>query len=617
MNRAYFLKNANLHENIDMRAPSDLLKSNYLRMKRLVYKVIPIVSLALVLITWGCEKTFLDKPPLGSLTSSQLANKEGVNGLLTGAYSLLDGSGSSNVWEEPFDKSVSDWVFGGVASDDAHKGSSNGDVAEIEQVENYTSISTLNVFNDKWILVYGGVERSNDVLKVLALVKDGSITPSEATEITAEARFLRGYYHFEGVKMWRNIPYIDEKVTYSDANFYVLNSEDIYPKIEADFSYAIANLPEQTQLGRVNVWAAKAFLAKVYMFEHKYPEAKELLTDIIANGKTCSGQKYALGLFHDNFDALKKNGSEAVFAVQMTVNDGSNGMNGNAGDLYNGPADGPTTCCGFYQPSFSLANSYKTDADGLPLLDNWNDFDITNDEGLASSDPFTPYQGNLDPRIDWTVGRRGIPYLDWGIMSGASWIRSEQGGPYVDKKNMYYKANQATTSETFGGWGANQSNSINFNIIRFSDIILCAAECEVEIGSLAQAEIYVNMVRNRAADPAGWVQTDQAHYVISPYNGQFAGNGKDYARKAVRFERKLELAMEGHRFFDLQRYDNGSGYMADVLNAYIQHETHIPGFNYQILTGASFTKGKNELYPIPQAQIDLSKGTLKQNQGYN
>lgn len=585
-------------------------------MFKIFYKKVLPAFLFLAIVVIGCQKNLLNKPPLGTLTSSQLANKAGVDGLLIGAYSLLDGHAAGSPY---FLSSVSNWIYSSVASDDAHKGSVNGDNPDIEQVESYNSIPTLGLFNEKWLSVYEGVQRSNDVLKVLNQVKDGSITPAYSTEITAETRFLRGYYHFEGVKLWRNIPYIDETVTYEAANFNVPNTVDIYPKIEEDFKFAIANLPEtQPQLGRVNVWAAKAFLAKVYMFEHKYTEAKVLLTDIIANGKTSGGQKYALVLFPDNFNALIKNGPEAVFAVQMTVKDGSNGENGNSGDFLNGLTGGPTTCCGFNQPSFSLVNSYKTDADGLPLLDNWNDFDVKNDEGLASTDPFTPYQGNLDPRLDWTVGRRGIPYLDWGIMPGRDWVRSQnQAGPYVPMKGIYRKAAQATTSEAAGGgWAANQANSINYNVIRFSDVLLWAAECEAEVGSLSQAETYVNIVRNRAANPAGWVQTTAAHYVISPYNGQFVANGQQYARKAVRFERKLELAMEGHRFFDLQRYDNGTGYMSDVLNAYIQHETHIAGFNYQILNGAKFTKGKNELYPIPQAQIDLSKGILKQNPGY-
>ncbi len=171
-------------------------------------------------------------------------------------------------------------------------------------------------------------------------------------------------------------------------------------------------------------------------------------------------------------------------------------------------------------------------------------------------------------------------------------------------------------------------------MIRFADVLLWAAEVEVEIGSLDQAETYVNMIRARAAKPEGWVKTyiddnnplggntttPAANYKIGLYTGQFTAQGKDFARKAVRFERKLELAMEGHRFFDLQRYDNGTGYMADVMNEYIAHETNIPGYNWQYMNGAKFIQGKNEVYPIPQAQIDLSVSegvsALTQNANY-
>ena len=218
-------------------------------------------------------------------------------------------------------------------------------------------------------------------------------------------------------------------------------------------------------------------------------------------------------------------------------------------------------------------------------------------------------------------------------MPGAIWIVSQSAmGPYIPIKSVYYQADRDATYQSYQGWATAVAN--NYDMIRFADVLLSAAEVEVEIGSLTQAETYVNMIRQRAANPDGWVHTyidgndplkgftstPAANYKIGLYTGEFELQGKDYARNAVRFERKLELAMEGHRFFDLQRYDNGSGYMANVLNAYIQHETHIDGYNFEYMKGAAFTKGKNEIYPIPQAQIDLSTEngteTLIQNQGY-
>ncbi len=590
-------------------------------MKKLFNKFIIAACIFCVLLIWACKKDFLEIQPLGLLGESTLANKAGVNGLLVGAYSLLDGHPGGNSMAQ----SMSNWQYGGVSSDDAHKGSEYGDQTDLEFIENYTALPVNSYFTAKWASLYTGVQRANDVLRVLAKVTTG-LSDAERTQITAEAIFLRALYHFETAKLWRNIPYVDEKVSFAAGNYNVPNTDPIWPKIEADFQYAIDNLtPTKGDAARANSWAAKAFMAKVYMFQGKFAQAKVLLDDIIANGVTAKGAKYdLLPNYADNFNALTKNGPESVFAAQMSVRDNSNGQNGNSGELYSWNG-GPTLCCGFYVPSFSLVNSYKTDANGLPFLDTWNDTDLKNDMGVASADPFTPATDPLDPRLDFTGGRRGIPYQDWGIMPGASWLVAQFAqGPYNNKKNVVWQKDLATTYE-------NRRTSINYNFIRFSDVLLWAAEVEVEIGSLESARGYVNRVRARAANPAYWIKTyinddnptggftntPAANYVIGLYNTPWAD--KDFARKAVRFERKLELAMEGHRFFDLQRYDNGTGYMADVLNAYITHENN--SFDYLILKGASFTKGKNELYPIPQQQIDISmsdgKPTLTQNPGYN
>jgi hypothetical protein len=599
-----------------------------------------VASIAIFGLAIACSKNFLKTEPFGSTSGSTLANKAGVEGLLIGAYSMLDGvGGPSDLDGEPYSQSVSNWVFGGIASDDAHKGSTDDDQTDAGDIEKYAVNSANLYLEGKWIALYTGVQRANDVIRVMANVTDGSLNPAEATELKAEALFLRAVYHFEAAKLWKNVPYVSDSISYENSNYNVPNTDPIWPKIEEDFQFAIANLRDvQPDKGRANTWAAKAFLAKVYMFEQKFSQAKALLDDVIPNGVTASGDAYALVNYADNFDPAKKNNAESVFAVQMSVQDGSSGANnGNIGDVLNFPYGGPTTCCGFYQPSFSLVNSFKTDpATGLPLLDTWNDADVKNDQNISSDDPFTPDAGTLDPRLDYIVGRRGIPYLDWGIMPGQAWVRAQaQGGPYIPRKFVVSQAQSSTANDVAGGWAVNQASSVNYLMIRYADVLLWAAETETEVGSLDKAEDYVNMVRNRAAKPETWVHTyvddndpskgftniPAANYKINPYPaGAFSAQGQDYARKAIRFERKLELGMEGHRFFDLQRYDNGTGYMADVLNAYIQHETHITGFDFELLNGATFTKGKNELYPIPLKQLDLSvqhgSSVLKQNPGY-
>jgi starch-binding outer membrane protein, SusD/RagB family len=270
-------------------------------------------------------------------------------------------------------------------------------------------------------------------------------------------------------------------------------------------------------------------------------------------------------------------------------------------------------CCGFFQPSQNLVNAYKTDATGLPLSDTYNASNVTSDEAVLSSESFTPYAGNLDPRLDWTVGRRGVPYHDWGTHPGRDWIRdASYGGPYSPKKNTYFKTDEGSTAGKVG-WGFS-ANALNYTIMRFADVLLMAAEAEIEVGSLTTARDYVNLVRARAAvfapSNSGTFAQPAASATYATYNvGQYtAFADQAAARKAVRFERKLELGMEGHRFFDLVRW----GIAATDLNAYLSVEGVRRATT---LAGATFVAGKHEYYPIPSAALTTVPG-LKQNPSY-
>jgi hypothetical protein len=257
-----------------------------------------------------------------------------------------------------------------------------------------------------------------------------------------------------------------------------------------------------------------------------------------------------------------------------------------------------------------LVNSFKTDADGLPLFKTFNDVDVKNDQGLSVTAPFTPDAGTFDPRLDWTVGRRGITFLDWGVHTGAGYIRDQAyAGPYSPKKHLPYRSDIGINT------GPNpRLNANNYRLIRYSHVLLMLAECEIEVGSLEKARELVNQIRRRAANPDGFVMASDgqpaANYVVKEYSAPWTD--KVVAREATRFETRIELAMEGHRYFDLVRWG-----IADVtLNAYYAKEKEKRAY----FNGVSFIKGRHEYYPIPLQEILNSKlagkETLKQNPGY-
>ncbi|MDH3698536.1 MAG: RagB/SusD family nutrient uptake outer membrane protein [Flavobacteriaceae bacterium] len=545
----------------------------------------------------ACSDEFTEVPAIGALSDQTLQNEQGVNLLLVGAYSVLDGI-RNNQGGADWTVSGDNWWFD-VISDDAHKGSTDGDQADLFLLEIYDWTSA-NPYLTVWDGRFAGVNRANAVINLINNIEEGDFSAQ-----LAEARFLRGHFNFELQKMFGNVPYISEE-NFAATEFNQPNTGPIWDQIEADFQYAVDNLPAtQTDAGRPTSWAAKAFLGKAHMFQNDTGAAGALFEDVIANGP------YALlPEFADNFKLAGDNSSESIFAIQFTT-DGGQSFNGNRGGTLNFPNPGPFgSCCGFYQPTQDLVNAYQTDGTGLPLLDTFNQTDVANDYGVNSADPFTPHAGPLDPRLDYTVGRRGIDFNGYGSHVGKDWIRAsfaDISGPYLPKKNVYTAGEDGNTGT--GGWGQ-QHSGINYHLMRYSDLLLMAAEVAVENNDLAKALDYVNQVRNRAKSSSPVLDdtgtAPAANYQIEPY-AAFADQAT--ARKAVRFERRLELGMEGHRIFDLRRW----GVTESVLNAYVQNEARtISNFG----TKANTYMSNMDLMPIPINAIDLSGGVLTQNPGF-
>ena len=555
-------------------------------------KILTILLSASILVS--CSDDFTEIDPVGSLSDAALQNATGVDLLLTGAYSVLDGMRNGGPGAD-WTKSGDNWWLDAI-SDDAHKGSTDGDQADLLAIELFTWDTTNPYFEGRWQALFAGVNRANAVIDLI----NNSEDPSVFTSQMAQARFLRGHYNFELQRMWVNVPYISDE-NYGASEFNQPNNGPIWGAIEDDFTYAAANLSSsRTEFGRPIKSAAQAYLGRTLLYQSKWAEALTQLEAVIGSGD------YALNSdFSANFRSAGENSSEMIFAIQF-ASDGGQSPQGNRGGTLNMPIGGMTggMCCGFYQPTIDLGNAFQTDSNGLPLA-NWATSDIATDYGIYETEAFTPHTGPLDPRIDFTIGRRGIDLNGFGPMTGKDNIRAsftDISGPYVNKKNLYTAGDDVNRGT--GGWGE-QRTGINYHILRYADVLLMAAEAAVETGALEKGRDYVNQVRARAMN--GPRADSSPNYVIDTYNSAWTDQAA--ARNAVRHERRVELAMEGHRLFDLRRWGN----MVSTLNTYIANESRtIANFG----TKANAVQEKHNALPIPLNAIDSSQGALTQNPGH-
>src|SRR3989454_2270096 len=582
-------------------------------------------------VTYSC-KDFLNAVPQGTLNQATLTNAAGVEGSLIAAYRALDCTNSTNT---DWGCAASDWAFGSVPSDEAYKGSEASDQPGVTDLElyNWTTGSADDYLNTKWTAVYEGVFRSNATLRLLHLVraeKPTEIDNATAQSIEGEAKFLRAHYMFEGMRMWGAVPYYYENDT-SDFKKTNVGVNDT-TLILADLDSAIALLPatpRNGEKGRATKWTATAYKGRVQVYARDYAGAITTLQSVVASNV------YALETSFDHvwtgFHQFA-DGPETILAYQASANDGEpDGNNANYGERLNFPhSDSPFGCCGFHQPSQNLLNFFVVDGTtGLPkaLTDPaWN---ARNTNFVAST------ADTVDPRLDWTVGRDSVPFKDWGVQI-PKWIRAPgYGGLYSPKKNIHEKASGA---ESKVGWATGQLNSVHIHIYRYADLLLLLAEANVELGNLELARGLVNQVRIRAGVTAQGCGSSTDTILTKKYPlcktdsrlavpindpnikwatyrvGQYTTPWTDpvFARNAVRMERRLELAMEGQRFFDLRRW----GIEGTVVPAYLTVEKNRRSY---LGAAAAFT-ARYHLYPIPSLQIELSKvgstSALQQNTGW-
>ncbi|MBX2921061.1 MAG: RagB/SusD family nutrient uptake outer membrane protein [Chitinophagaceae bacterium] len=565
--------------------------------------ILSIAFVSALLLSAACKKA-LDYTPKGAVSSSDLTSPAAVEGLVTAAYAAI---GNGDMIGHIYSK----WAYGAVRSDDTYKGGGGtGDVGEIDAMEHYNLVTpTMDAFVSRtWKNLFKSISRANVALRAVNDLDESAYPQKKIRQ--GELRFLRAHSYFTMKQLYKNIPIFDENATADDilevSND--LSNDESWNKIADDFQFAVDNLPEtQSEIGRANKYAAQAYLAKVRLYQAYEQDATHHVTNInqsrLQEVVTLTQAVIASGKYHlnadiaDNFLPETENSAESVFAIQFTINDGTTSGRMNFEDGLNYPHGAPQYgCCGFNAASQNLVNAHTTDANGLPNFETFNN-SIAN---IATA--------TVDPRLDHTVGIDGHPYkYDNTKPFSNSWVRDP--GVYGNFHTM--RNQQLATSSSYFKLGPFMGSAKNYDVLRYDDILLIQAEAYIELGQQEKALPLINEVRARAATSTGRLKkldgTFPSNYKIEEYSS--AGWTQAYARKALQWERRLEFATEGERFFDLVRW----GIAEQTLNAYLDIEKVRRPF----LNTAHFTAGRDEYLPIPQSEITFTKGLYKQNPGYN
>ena len=572
-------------------------------MKKILYSVLTVLALV---GTTSCSDFLDDQKPQGVLDSDMVKDPSNVDNLVISAYAVFTTA-------EDVNSSFSMWNFD-VRSDDAYKGgngTSDGDVFHQLEIEQGVLTTNWNI-NDMWVRLYNCISRVNSAISVLEATSDSYQLKAQRL---GEMKFLRAYAHFLLKRLYKNIPFImdanlkqEDYNTLSNTEF---NNDEGWQQIINDVEYAYSVLPvKQTDKGRPSKAAAAAFLTKAYLYKayrQDDPSSNQVTSinreDLLKVIEYSNPDIYSAGGFdlepdfHNNFrpETQYENGVESIWAMQYSINDGT--KYGNLNWSYGlivpnipGVTDGG---CDFYKPSQNLVNAYRTDADGHPFIDTFNnkDYDLTQD---------------ADPRLFLTVGLTGLPYeFNSKYMMDASSTWSRSNGLYGYYVTLKQNVDPDCGYMVKGSWWGTPMNRIVF---RYADVLLERAEAYAQLNETGEAIKLVNKIRLRAKQSTGMIANYPSDYGvkfnISTYNGSYS---QEDALKIVKMERRLEMGMESERFFDLVRW----GEAEKVLNRYFAEETN----NCSIYGDAHFTADKNEYLPIPFSQVAASDGHYTQNIG--
>jgi hypothetical protein len=558
-----------------------------------------IIASAFLLGTASCSD-FLENEPRGVLSESDVITPKNVDGFVIAAYASL----GNDHYDTPF----SLWPYGNVRSDDAYKGGSGtNDIQTFHFFEISDNIrSDFGELDRLWYINYVGISRCNKAISALKQLSDAEY-PKKQQRI-AEMNFVRGHYYFMLKTLFKYVPYVNEDTPiteYPNISNRAKTDQELWEAIASNFEFAAANLPvTQSEVGRPKKSAAYAYLAKVRLYQAYEQDDNYSVTKInpVTLQKAVDAADQVIGNYtlesdfgYNFLPGTHENGSESVFSIQYSDNDGTLFGRLNYGDVLSLPQG--LGCCDFHKPSQNLVNAFKTTPQGLPMFDDYNNADL---------DYHQLNNYKVDPRLYHTVALPGLPWkYDSNKIFQESWTRSPGTYGYYSslKENVPVGCGCTVNIDPFYG------NSKNRIIIRYSDVLLMKAEALIELGRSTEALPLINQVRQRASESTILTGSYTSNNLISKYEpGVNCTWNQDFARKALRWERRMEFAMEGFRFFDLVRW----GVTSQTMNSYYAAEKTKRSYYSQ----AGFDHGIEEYCPIPLAQINFSQGAYKQNKGY-